>query len=108
MVSQGWVSWQARFVWHGHGRTGEAKEAVSRYEVHAKVPDPRRAASVGLFECLAKRGALFVAHSQFPNQVLRTPPTFAQRSVQEGLAVVLTLKVKQFRNYALTWTRSDA
>ena len=32
-------------------------------EVHAKVPDPKRAASVGLLECLAKRGALFVARS---------------------------------------------
>jgi len=67
-------------------------------EVHAKVPDPRRAASVGLFECLAERGALFVAHDQFLNQALRMHPTSAQLSFRKAFAIVLTMKVEQFRN----------
>ncbi len=68
-------------------------------EVHAKVSDPRRADSVGLFECLAERGALFVAHSQFPNQVLRTRPTFAQPSFRKAFAIIRLVEMEQFRNY---------
>ena len=68
-------------------------------EVHAKVPDPRRAASVGLFECLAERGAHFVAPGQFPNQALRIHLAFAQPSFRKAFAIASPLKVKQFRNY---------
>ena len=42
-----------------------------------------------------------MAQSQFLNRVLRMPLASAQLSFRKAFAIVLTLKVKQFRKYAL-------